>query len=50
MYVGEFEGSLVQLAAVSARLERRIELNTRYKEAVSFGAPVFCCPYADMVL
>lgn len=34
--LGEFESSLVQLTAVNARLERRIELNTRYKESVSY--------------
>ncbi|KAE9364857.1 hypothetical protein N431DRAFT_474422 [Stipitochalara longipes BDJ] len=33
--LGEFESSLVQLTAVNARLERRIELNTRYKESFS---------------
>jgi len=33
--LGEFESNLVQLTAVNARLERRIELNTRYKESVS---------------
>jgi hypothetical protein len=31
-----FESSLAELAAVTAKLERDIELNSRYKDAVSF--------------
>jgi hypothetical protein len=34
-YLEEFDSSLMELAAVNARLERQIELNTRYKESVS---------------
>ena len=34
-YVGEFENDLVQLTALNARLQRRIDLTTRYKDAVS---------------
>jgi len=33
-YLGEFDSCLVQLTAVNARLERKIELNKRHKEAV----------------
>jgi hypothetical protein len=32
--LGEFESSLVRLTAMNARLDREIELNTRYKESV----------------
>jgi hypothetical protein len=34
-YLGDFESSLVQLAAVNAKLERRIDLNIRHEESVS---------------
>jgi len=34
-YLGTFERSLVELAAENAKLERRIDLNTRYDESVS---------------
>jgi hypothetical protein len=34
-YLGAFENNLVQLTAVSVKLNRRIELNTRNKDAVS---------------
>jgi len=34
-YLGEFDSCLVQLTAVNARLERKIELNKRHKEAFS---------------
>lgn len=33
-YIAEFENNLLQLIAVNARLDRRIKLNTRYKDAV----------------
>jgi hypothetical protein len=34
-YLAEFDGCVVQLTAVNEKLERRIELNSRYKDAVS---------------
>jgi hypothetical protein len=34
-YLGDFESILVQLAAVNAKLERRIDLNIRHEESVS---------------
>jgi hypothetical protein len=39
-YLGDFESSLVQLAAVNAKLERRIDLNIRHEESVSPCEPV----------
>ena len=33
--LGEFESGLVKLTAVNANLDRRIELSSRYKDAVS---------------
>lgn len=35
-YFEDFDSNLMQLTAVNARLERQIELNTRYKESVSY--------------
>jgi hypothetical protein len=35
-YTGKFEDDLMQLTAVNVQLDRRIELNTRNKDAVSF--------------
>jgi hypothetical protein len=34
-YLGKFEDNLMQLTAVNVQLNRRIELNTRNKDAVS---------------
>ncbi len=34
-HVGNFENDLIQLVAVNTSLERRIEYNTRNKDAVS---------------
>jgi hypothetical protein len=34
-YLLQFESSLVELAAENVKLERRIDLNTRYEESVS---------------
>jgi len=35
-YVDDFENKLVQLSAVNAKLERRIEIGTRNKDAVCY--------------
>lgn len=43
-YVGAFESSLVELAAENAKLERRIDLNTRYEESVSHLEPKLLAP------